>query len=87
MDLEELEFKLSSWRKTESYLLVIILNQTKIENTYRTKKKLYYIKNVSFTYFVKYSKKFDLANSRKVYWFKMSCDDGDDDVDDGGNDD
>ena len=35
-------------------MLVIILNQTKIENTHKNKDKLHYGK-VSFTYFVKLS--------------------------------
>lgn len=55
MDTEELEFKLSSWRQIESCLLAIILNQTKIENTYRNINKLDCIINVSVTYFVKLS--------------------------------
>lgn len=57
-------------------MLVIILSQTKIENTYRNKDKLYYGK-VSFIYFVKLSNPQSLIY--KIPGKYTGDDDGDDD--------
>ena len=56
-------------------MLVIILNQTKIENTYSNKDKVYY-GNVSFIYFVK------LSNSQSWICKSPGKYTGDDDGDD-----